>query len=95
MDKSVIIHMIIRAPSKVSPHTFVNFVYLYVNKQFTTQIMLKVAPNVGHNVKNIFIRSWKLSKLNIWMGGLQKLPNLFTKYSFLLVVLSSIFLYFS
>jgi hypothetical protein len=61
MDKSIIIHMIIRAPSRVSPQTFVNFVYLYVNKQFTTQRMLKVAPNVGHNVKNIFIRSWKLS----------------------------------
>jgi hypothetical protein len=36
-----IIHMIIRAPSRVSPQTSVNFVYLYVNKQFTTQIMLK------------------------------------------------------
>jgi hypothetical protein len=39
--------MIIRAPSRVSPQTFVNFVnfvYLYVNKQFTTQTMLKVTP---------------------------------------------------
>jgi hypothetical protein len=44
--------MIIRAPSRVSPQTFINFVYLYVNKQFTTQTLLKVAPNVGHNVKS-------------------------------------------
>jgi hypothetical protein len=50
-DKSIIIHMIIRAPSRVSPQTFINFVYLYVNKQFTTQTLLKVTPNVGHNVK--------------------------------------------
>jgi hypothetical protein len=31
-----IIHLTIRAPSRVSPQTFVNFVYLYVNKLFTT-----------------------------------------------------------
>jgi L-cystine uptake protein TcyP (sodium:dicarboxylate symporter family) len=42
-----IIHMIIRAPSRVSPQTFVNFVYLYVNKEFTTQTMLKVTPQRG------------------------------------------------
>jgi hypothetical protein len=57
--------MIIRTPSRVSPQTFVNFVYLYVNKQFTAQIMLrvapqhgasvlKVAPNVGHAVKRVY-----------------------------------------
>jgi hypothetical protein len=39
--------MIIRAPSRVSPQTFVNFVYLHVNKQFTTQIMLKLTPQCG------------------------------------------------
>jgi uncharacterized membrane protein YciS (DUF1049 family) len=48
-----IIHLIIRAPSRVSPQTFVNFVYLYVNKQFTTQTLLKVVHNVGHDVKNL------------------------------------------
>jgi hypothetical protein len=36
--------MIIRAPLRVTPQTFVNFVYFYVNKQFTTQTMLKVTP---------------------------------------------------
>jgi hypothetical protein len=57
MDKSIIINMIIRAPSRVSPQTFVNFVYLYVNKPFTTQTLLKVAPNVGHNVKIVNYQS--------------------------------------
>jgi hypothetical protein len=52
MDKSIIIHMIIRTPSRVPQQTFINFVYLYVNKQFTTQTLLKVAPNVGHTVKS-------------------------------------------
>jgi hypothetical protein len=63
MDKSIIIHMIIRTPSRVSLQTFINFVYLSVNKHFTTQttfksgsttwgILLKVAPNVGHDVKS-------------------------------------------
>jgi hypothetical protein len=47
--------MIIRAPSRVSLQTFINFVYLYVNKQFTTQTLLKVAPNVGHDVKIVYI----------------------------------------
>jgi hypothetical protein len=41
MDKSIIIHMIIRTPSRVSLQTFINFVYLYVNKQFTTKTLLK------------------------------------------------------
>jgi hypothetical protein len=31
--------------------------------------MLKVAPNVGHNVKNIFIRSWKLSNAAKYLDG--------------------------
>jgi hypothetical protein len=63
MDKSIIIHMIIRTPSRISLQTFINFVYLYENKQFTTQttfksgsitwgILLKVAPNVGHDVES-------------------------------------------
>jgi hypothetical protein len=43
----IIIHLIIRAPSRVSPQTFVNFVYLYVNKLFTTQTLLKVTPQRG------------------------------------------------
>jgi hypothetical protein len=41
--------MIIRTPSRVSQQTFINFVYLYVNKQFTTQTLLKVAPQGGPN----------------------------------------------
>jgi hypothetical protein len=40
MDKSIIIHIIIQTPSRVSLQTFINFVYLYVNKQFTTQTLL-------------------------------------------------------
>jgi hypothetical protein len=39
--------MIIGTPSRVSQQTFINFVYLYVNKQFTTQTLLKVAPQRG------------------------------------------------
>jgi hypothetical protein len=41
--------MIIRTPSRVSQQTFINFVYLYVNKQFKTQTLLKVAPQGGTN----------------------------------------------
>jgi hypothetical protein len=47
----IIIHLIIRAPSRVSPQTFVNFVYLYVNKLFTTQTD-KSGAQRGHDVKS-------------------------------------------